>query len=104
MLKLMLEVNNYDVQTSVDGLQALESLKILLPDLIISDILMPNLDGYQLFNKIKSIPRLKNIPIIFLSGEEPSEIFLKKFNDIKFLRKPISTEYLLELIKLTMTI
>lgn len=100
MLKLILEVNNFDVRTSLDGLQALESAKFLKPDLIISDILMPNLDGYQLFNQIKSSPKLRDVPIIFLSGENPSEEFLKNHSEIKFLKKPVSSENLLNIINL----
>ena len=100
MLKLILEVNNFDVRTSLDGLQALESAKFLKPDLIISDILMPNLDGYQLFYQIKSSPKLRDVPIIFLSGENPSEEFLKNHSEIKFLKKPVSSENLLDIINL----
>jgi putative two-component system response regulator len=58
----------YAVLMAEDGQQALEIARAELPDLIVSDILMPRLDGFQLCSALKSDPALKRIPVVFYTG------------------------------------
>jgi chemosensory pili system protein ChpA (sensor histidine kinase/response regulator) len=58
----------YTVQSAVDGIDALERLETFQPDLILSDIQMPNMDGFELARRTRSIPRLRGIPIVALSA------------------------------------
>lgn len=58
----------FEVVVAEDGVDAMEKLKKEIPDIILLDIIMPNMDGTQVFKKIKSIDVLKNIPIIMLTN------------------------------------
>ena len=67
---------DYDIYRSGSGNEALDYLcnKKLIPDLILLDILMPNMDGWEVFKRIRAIDSLKNVPIAFLTSvEEESE-------------------------------
>ncbi|MCB0834378.1 MAG: hybrid sensor histidine kinase/response regulator [Bacteroidetes bacterium] len=92
----------YDVQTAVNGLDALEKLKTYQPDLIVSDISMPHLDGFGLYDKMKAdFPQLRSIPFIFLTAHSDSEKrkHSKEIGSDDFLTKPIEQEELLASIR-----
>src|SRR5262249_28324798 len=66
---------HYDVRTAADGLQALNEIRKLPPDLVLSDVMMPQLDGLGLVREVRGEPALADLPIILLSaraGEEES--------------------------------
>ncbi|HEY3838136.1 MAG TPA: response regulator, partial [Bryobacteraceae bacterium] len=71
--KSILEAHGYEVKLAVDGQEALERLRIEIPDLVISDVLMPRLTGFQLLEKMKSDDALKNIPVILVTSLESRE-------------------------------
>ncbi len=74
-LQQFLENNSYSVSVANNGVSALSLLQEWSPKLIISDIVMPEMDGYELCRKIKSRDRLKSIPIILLTTlSEPEDI------------------------------
>lgn len=74
-LQQFLENNSYSVSVANNGVSALSYLQKCTPKLIISDIVMPEMDGYELCRKIKSHDRLKSIPIILLTTlSEPEDI------------------------------
>lgn len=86
-----LETKKYRVFCAANGKLALEILKSNTVDLIISDILMPEMDGYMLCKKVKSEPRWTNIPFIFYSATFTTrldEIFAIKLGAARFVRKP----------------
>src|SRR5689334_835722 len=62
-LKYVLERNGYQVTSTMNGRQALEAAKTNKPTLVISDIMMPEMNGYQLCHQIKSDPQLNDIPV-----------------------------------------
>ncbi len=64
-----LSSHGFKVRTCNSGKEALQILEEWLPQLIISDIMMPEMDGYAMFNKIRLNRRLRNIPVIFLSAK-----------------------------------
>ena len=72
---MTLEFNQCDVITAENGKEGLKVLseQIESPDLIISDILMPELNGYDFFNEISNNPALCHIPFIFLSVLDSSD-------------------------------
>jgi CheY-like chemotaxis protein len=92
---------NYDVVSKNDGLQALEWLEGNLPDLIICDVQMPNIDGYQFLEKMRQRGYTKHTPVIMLSGTEASKERVKcyRLGAQDFLTKPFNPEELDELIK-----
>lgn len=90
ILKNILEKEHYDVYLSKDGNKAIEIAKELQPDLILLDILMPNLDGYETCTILKKDHDTKDIPIIFLSALSSPEDKIKAFDvgGIDYIPKP----------------
>ena len=64
----VLERHNFEVATAKDGVDALEKLDERVPDLMLLDIEMPRMDGYELATAMKSDPRLRNVPIIMITS------------------------------------
>lgn len=60
--------DDYDVSVAMDGETALESLEIEVPDIILLDIMMPGMDGYEVCSRIKANKVMAEIPIIFLTA------------------------------------
>lgn len=60
--------NKYDIVVAKNGIQAIERIEQKLPDLILLDIIMPEIDGYLVFNQIRALPQGRRIPIIFITG------------------------------------
>jgi two-component system chemotaxis sensor kinase CheA len=69
----ILEAHGYRVRVAVDGLEALELLRVEKADLIITDIQMPRMDGFGLVAALKADPALKGIPVIIISSLEKAE-------------------------------
>jgi two-component system sensor kinase len=67
-LRDILELNGYQVLTARNGQEALASLERRVPDLIVSDIQMPRMDGYQLYTEVRARPAWVSIPFIFLTA------------------------------------
>ncbi len=65
----ILRIENYEVFEASDGHQALAIVKSKMPDLIITDILMPRLNGFKLIKELKKWKKTKNIPIILLTAK-----------------------------------
>jgi CheY-like chemotaxis protein len=101
MLQMRLEANGYEVVTAVDGEEGVEKVKSETPDLIILDIMMPKMDGYETCKILKNDPRYSKIPIIFLSAralEDDMQIGKEKSADA-LVKKPFETPDLLARIK-----
>ncbi len=73
----ILEAENYDVVTATDGVDALEKMRTIRPDLIIADISMPRMDGYRFFEEVHSNPAWVPIPFVFLTARAEQEDRLK---------------------------
>ncbi|HET9252728.1 MAG TPA: response regulator [Candidatus Eisenbacteria bacterium] len=69
ILDFSLGMEGYEVITALDGEQALERMKSERPDLVVLDIMMPKLDGYEVCKAIKSNPATKQTPVILLSAK-----------------------------------
>ena len=69
ILDFSLGMEGYEVITALDGEQALERMKSERPDLVVLDIMMPKLDGYEVCKAIKSNPSTKQTPVILLSAK-----------------------------------
>ncbi|RAQ45307.1 GGDEF domain-containing response regulator, partial [Arthrospira sp. O9.13F] len=68
LLSRILRKKGYQVREAIDGKTALEEVNNKLPDLILLDIMMPDIDGYTVCNQLKSDPNTAEVPIIFLSA------------------------------------
>lgn len=86
----------YEVIEAVDGLEAMKYLKEMTPDLIISDIMMPRMDGITLAKKLRSDTCFKNIPFIMLTArdDEFDKITVLRIGIDDYLTKPFNTEEL----------
>jgi len=90
-LRSVLEQDGYYVMEAYDGMTAIELAKVHQPDLILMDVIMPGLNGFQATRKIRKDPATHSIPIIIISAtEQPTEQFwLSKLGANDFLGKPI---------------
>ena len=91
-LKRVLENMNYEVELAANGIEALEKLRKVSTDLIVSDTLMPKMDGFQLCRKCKSDDKLRKIPFILTSASytgKKSEEFAQKVGADRFILKSI---------------
>lgn len=92
--------HGYRVITASDGAEVLEKLSDH-PQLILLDVMMPKMDGYQVCQKIRETELYKNVPIIFLTAkaEDKDEIYAFSIGANDFIRKPISIEKILARVK-----
>ncbi|MCB2171078.1 MAG: response regulator [Deltaproteobacteria bacterium] len=67
-LEFLMEQNNYDVKVAETGEKAIDLLENYNPDLILLDIMLPGMDGYEVCQKIKMNPHFKTMKIVFLSA------------------------------------
>src|SRR5688572_16069184 len=90
LLQAIYEAEGYDVATARDGLEAIDVLTRQKVDLIVTDVLMPNMDGYYLCYKIRTYEKFKNIPIIIYTATYTSvseEKIAKEMGADMFIRK-----------------
>jgi CheY-like chemotaxis protein len=98
-----LQIRDYDVVQAESGKSALDMLGLAthLPDVIISDIAMPDLNGYDLLEKLRKDPTLADIPVIFLTAfDSPNAVMLAEELGVDdYLVKPIKPEDLIAAIE-----
>jgi DNA-binding response OmpR family regulator len=98
LLEITLKFKGYDVITARNGDEALEYIQTENPCLILTDILMPKLDGFALAQKVRSNPATREIPIIFVSATfitAEDKAFALSLGAVRFLEKPIEASELL---------
>ncbi|MDP5106336.1 response regulator [uncultured Polaribacter sp.] len=91
----------YEVVTLNNAIEALEWLEGNIPDLIISDIQMPEMDGYDFLTKVRERGFTKHTPVVMLSGKAESKERIKcyRLGAQDYLTKPFNPEELEELVK-----
>lgn len=97
----VLEKNGYRTSTSLSGAEALELTEAETPDLAILDVMMPEMDGYELCRRLRENPKLKQMPIIMLTALSSVDDRLQAF-DVgadDFLSKPFVPAELLARVK-----
>lgn len=67
-LKNKLEQAGYEINTAVDGQEALDGIRSLKPDLVLLDLIMPKLDGISVLREVKKDDALRNIPVVILTN------------------------------------
>jgi DNA-binding NarL/FixJ family response regulator len=96
LVKDYLEFRGYEVVTAENGREALELLETQVPDMIVCDVMMPEMDGYSLVSTIRSDPKTSWIPVLFLSAKGQSQDRVKGLNvgaDV-YMVKPFEPEEL----------
>jgi len=96
-LRKILSENNYRVRPVLTGEMALKAVKEKTPDLILLDILMPGMNGYETCRVLKASPGSRNIPVLFLSAldETPDKIKAFEVGGVDFITKPFQAEEVL---------
>lgn len=103
LVKTVLASNGFEVQQCADGKEALEKLQTFIPDLIVLDIMMPGLSGYDVVIHMKQRPEWQNIPIIMLTAKGEYEDMIVGYSEYQvdyYIPKPFTSRQLLSGIKL----
>lgn len=97
LLKALLGKEGYQIYVANNGIEALELTKREIPDLILLDVMMPGMDGFEVAEHLKVDERLENIPIIFLTALDDTESIVKgfKLGASDFISKPFRKEELM---------
>lgn len=100
-LEYSFKKNGYDVYIARDGTEVLEFLKTMIPDVILLDIMMPNLDGFSTLNIIKQDEKLKDTKVIFLSAKNNPKDIEKglEMGADAYVTKPYSIKKLMQMIE-----
>ena len=97
----ILESEGYTVFTATDGIEAMEMMEDVQPDLILADIMMPRMDGYTLYERIRARPEWIPIPFVFLTARSEREDRLrgKKMGAEDYVTKPFDAEELIVIVR-----
>jgi DNA-binding response OmpR family regulator len=102
MIDKLLSNQGYTIQIAHDGLDGMVQVRKFIPDLILLDIMMPEINGYDVCSNLKFDDRFKHIPIIILtSREQELDPRIGKLMGISYIHKPIDTKSLLEKVQNT---
>jgi two-component system alkaline phosphatase synthesis response regulator PhoP len=105
MISMILEPEGYEVVTAENGVEALQKVESEDPDLILLDVMMPELDGFAACDRLKSSPESRGIPVILLTGVA-KQITKSRFpidgvlraQAEEYLEKPVEPEELLRIV------
>jgi len=104
LIQKILTKEGYRVEAVYSGADAVRKAGELRPHLIIMDIAMPDMDGYEATGQIKELPELKEVPIIFLTGKSAREDGGRAFAQgaTAYVRKPFTHDQIRDLVCLTL--
>ena len=105
-LAATLKPAGYQVMVATNGVQALEAMSRVVPDLILLDIMMPVMDGYEACAHIKANPAWREIPVIFLTAKTDTADLVKAFElgAVDYVSKPFNAHELLARVQTHLTI
>jgi diguanylate cyclase len=98
LLKLHLSAAGYEVHVAADAIAAGYLVLRGAPDLIICDVNMPHMDGFEFISALKADTSIPNIPVIFLTTFEEGDQRGKELGVVSYLMKPIRSDRLLSLV------
>jgi len=100
-LKMMFEAEGYTVLAAESAEAGEQFFEQTLPDLIVTDVKLPGIDGFSFFDRIRSFPAGRHIPFIFISGyNDPRAIeSVKKLGAVGYVTKPYDLEDLILLVQ-----
>ena len=96
----------FKVLVAVDGESAIEQIEYVRPDIILLDVMMPGIDGFETCSRLKANPKIQDIPVIFLTALSDTVDKVKGFNigGVDYITKPINQEEVLSRVKTHLTI
>ena|SRR5438552_115967 len=98
--RTILEQKGFEVTTAGGGAEALQILAGHAFDLVLLDVMMPEVDGFMVCRKIKEDPRLKDVPVIFLTAKGGGEALAEGFESgaVMYINKPFTANKLLTIV------
>ena len=101
LLRHMLEIGGFVVTEAEDGLDALAHLAKMTPDLVLLDVMMPNLDGVSLCKQLRATERFATLPIVMLSGKTQYKAVQEGLaaGANRYLCKPITVDELIQTVR-----
>ena len=98
LLRMHLASAGYEVSTAPDAISAGYQVLKHPPDLILSDVNMPHMDGFEFVAALKADRTLPDIPVIFLTSRDDSDQRCKELGAVGYLTKPVRADRLLEMV------
>ena len=98
LIRIQLASAGYEVTTAADGIAAGYQVLKSPPDLILSDVSMPHMDGFEFVAALKSDKTLPQIPVIFLTSVEDGDHRGKELGAVGYLTKPVRADKLLQMV------
>ncbi|NET56555.1 MAG: hybrid sensor histidine kinase/response regulator [Symploca sp. SIO2E6] len=96
LVQTILVEEGYEISLATDGVAALETIEQTLPDLVLLDVMMPHMDGFEVTKRIRENPKLPFIPILLITAyDKPSAVKGLDMGADDFIRKPVEVEELL---------
>jgi len=94
ILRNLLEENGFKVTCAYSGLELFASLKVQRPDLILLDIMMPQMDGLEVLRRLKGAPKTSSIPIIMITVKDEDKLAAHKLGADDYITKPFDIDKL----------
>jgi len=99
LIRLILGRKGFDLTGATGGLEGLETIRRLKPDLVLLDLMMPDMDGWEVYQQMKADPELKSIPVIVVTAKAQSidkilGLHIAKVDD--YVTKPFGPQELLQ--------
>src|SRR5437868_10856286 len=100
-LQMRLEAKGYEVATAGDGVEALEKIRVLLPDLVMLDVMMPRLDGIETVKRLKADASLPFIPVVLVTAKADAKDVIEGLESggDDYLTKPVDHAALSALVR-----
>ncbi len=104
IVETFLSENGFEVAIENEPGKAVQKAKTFKPDVILLDIMMPGVDGYDICQALKNDPQFSNVPVIFLTGKDRTDDMGRSFKSggDMFIKKPFSCERLLEIVSIVL--
>ncbi len=97
LLEAILTEKGYQIETALNAKEAFMRIEKQIPDLILLDLLMPKVSGFDFLEQLRKNEKTKDTPVIVISAINTDDENIKRINDLEavdFLRKPIDIQYL----------
>ncbi len=106
VLSSILQEQGYEIRKAINGKMALRSVQADPPDLVLLDIKMPDMDGYQVCSELKSIETTRDIPVIFLSALDDvfNKVLAFQVGGVDYITKPFQVEEVMVRVKTHLTL
>jgi CheY-like chemotaxis protein len=101
LLQINFRLEGYEVDTATRGEEALERARSDRPDVVVLDVMMPGIDGWEVCRRLKETPEARNIPIIFLSARAQDEDRERSYalGVDEYVTKPFDPSHLAEIVR-----